>query len=103
MVKYVLSGFSHDMVESKHYTTEVKEISEDEFNSEKEDAFYVMVNPAFARLFHVPCIKKFITLKKGDIALVVGTKGGKLDYDARSLPDNLSLKFKRVEIVEAEA
>ncbi|WP_458456183.1 hypothetical protein [Methanobrevibacter sp.] len=102
MVKYLLSNFSLDMVDSKHYKPDVEVISEEEFNNLKEGAIPVMGNPAFARLFNVPCIKSYIKLQKGDVALVVGTDGGKLDYHATSLPDNLSLKYKKVEIVEAE-
>ncbi len=101
MVKYLLSNFSLDMVDEKDYTPLVKEISEEEFNNLKSDAIAVVKHPAFARLLHVPMCKQFIQLQKGDMALVVGTDGGKLDYNARFLPEGLSLKYRKVEIVEA--
>lgn len=102
MVKYLLSNFSWDMVDESEFVPKVMDISEDEFNVLKEDAVAVIRNPAFARLLHVPLCKQFIQMQKGDVALVIGTKGGKLDYNARSLPDGLSLRYRKVEILEAE-
>lgn len=101
MVKYLLSNFSFDMINESEYVPKVNEISEDEFNTLKEDAVAVIRHPAFAKLLHVPVVKKFIQMKKGDVALVVGTDGGKLPYNAQTLPDGLSLKYSKVEILEA--
>lgn len=102
MTKYLLSNFSLNMVDSEHYKPDIKTISEDEFNQEKVGAIPIMGNPAFARIFKVPCMKTYIQLQPGDIALVVGTSGGKLNPRAKSLPPGLSFNYKRVEIVEAE-
>ena len=98
MVKYLLSNFSTNMVAEPRYTACHTELSEDEFNELKVDAVAVIRNPAFARLLKVPICKKFLTLKAGDIALVVGTDGGKLPYNAKSLPEGLSLTYEKVEI-----
>jgi len=99
MAKYLLSNFSLDMVDEPGYSPKIHEISKEEFDSLKSDAIAVVKHPGFARLLKVPMCKKFIRLHKGDIALVVGTVGGKLDYNAHSLPDHLSLKYRKVEIV----
>ena len=98
MVKYLLSNWSSNMVTEPKYTAEHTELTEDEFNELRVDAVAVVGNPAFARLLQVPRCKKFITLKEGDIALVVGTDGGKLPYNATSLPEGLSLTYEKVEI-----
>lgn len=98
MVKYLLSNFSTNMVPEPRYIAEHTELTEDEFNELRVDAVAVVGNPAFARILKVPRCKKFITLKEGDVALVVGTDGGKLDYNATSLPAGLSLTFEKVEI-----
>lgn len=98
MVKYLLSNFSSSMVAEPKYTSEHTELSEDEFNEQRVGAVAVIRNPAFARLLQVPVCRKYIQLQEGDIALVVGTDGGKLRYDAKSLPPELSLTFEKVEI-----
>ncbi len=101
MVKYLLSNFSFDMIAEKEYIPKVTEISENEFNHLKNGAVAVIRNPAFARLLNVPLCKKFIQMKEGDIALIVGTDGGKLNYHANSLPEGISLKYTKVEILGA--
>ena len=98
MVKYLLSNFSTNMVAESEYIAEHTELTEEEFEEEKVDAVAVIRNPAFARLLQVPLCKRFIQLKKDDVALVVGTDGGKLRYDAKSLPPELSLTFEKIEI-----
>ena len=102
MAKYLLSNFSLNMVESDHYKPDIRCISEEEFLEEKQDAIPIMGNPAFARMFKVPCMKSFIQLKKGDVALVVSTDKGKLPFNATCLPEGWNFNYKRVEIVEAE-
>ncbi len=99
MVKtYLLSSFSSSMVAEPNYSAEHTELTEDEFNELKTEAVAVIRNPAFARLLRVPVCRKYIQLREGDIALVVGTDGGKLRYDAKSLPPELSLTFEKIEI-----
>ena len=98
MVKYLLSNFSTNMVAEPHYIAFHKELTEDEFNELKADAVAIVSNPAFAHLLKVPRCKKYFTLKAGDIALIVGTDGGKLPYNAKCLPDGVSLTFEKVEI-----
>lgn len=44
-------------------------------------------------------MQKYIQLREGDVALVVGTDGGKLPYNATGLPEGLSLTFEKVEII----
>ena len=96
MVKYLLSNFSTNMVDESEYIAKHKELTEDEFEEEKVGAVAVVRNPAFARLLRVPLCRRFIQLKEGDVALVVGTDGGKLPYNARSLPAGVSLTFEKV-------
>lgn len=103
MTKYVLSSFKPDMIDLKKYRTEGEEISEDEFKDELTDAIAVVSHPAFARILKLPQVRTHIRLHPGDVALVISTEGGKLDYNARELPPHLSLKYDRIEIVEAEA
>ncbi|WP_458406017.1 hypothetical protein [Methanobrevibacter sp.] len=98
MVKYLLSSFSSNMVAEPQYNAEHTELTEDEFNEQRVGAVAVIRNPAFARLLHVPVCKKFIQMREGDVALVVGTDGGKLKYNASCLPPELSLTFEKVEI-----
>ena len=98
MVKYLLSNFSPNMVAESDYTTTHQKLTESEFNELKAGAVAIIRNPAFARLLNVPMCRKFITLKKGDVALIVGTDGGKLDYNATSLPEGLSLTYEKIEV-----
>lgn len=101
MVNYLLSNFSTDMVAESDCSANISEITEEEFNDLKTGAVSIVRHPGFARLLHVPMCKKFIQLYKGDTALIVGTSGGKLDYNATCLPEGLSLKYRKVEIVAA--
>ena len=98
MVKYLLSNFSTNMVAESEYIAEHTELTEEEFEEEKVDAVAVIRNPAFARLLQVPLCKRFIQLKEDDVALVVGTDGGKLPYNAKALPDGVSLTFEKVTV-----
>ena len=98
MVKYLLSNFASSMVAEPCYDAKHTELTEDEFNELKSGAIAVIRNPAFARILQVPVCKKYIQLKEGDIALVVGTDGGKLPYSAKCMPEGLSLTFEKVEI-----
>ncbi|MBO6274814.1 MAG: hypothetical protein J6M91_04630 [Methanobrevibacter sp.] len=103
MVNYLLSNFSTDMIAESNCSANISEISEEEFNKDKQEAVAIIRHPAFARILHVPMCKKFIQLYKGDTAIIIGTDGGKLDYNARELPSDLSLKYRKVEIVEVQA
>lgn len=98
MVKYLLSNFSTNMVDESRYVAEHRELSEEEFEKLRIDAVAVIRNPAFARLLKVPACSKYITLREGDVALIIGTTGGKLPYNAKSLPEGVSLTFEKVEI-----
>ena len=89
------------MVAESRYTSEHTELTEEQFNEEKVNAVAVIRNPAFARILKVPVCSKYLTLKAGDVALVVGTDGGKLPYHAKGLPAGLSLTYEKVEIKEA--
>ena len=103
MVKYLLSHWSTQMVAEPCYTAKHTELSRDEFEELKVGAVAVIRNPAFARILKVPLCKKFITLKEDDVALVVGTRGGKLPYDAKSLPKGLELTFEKIQIKKVTA
>lgn len=96
MVKYLLSNFSSNMVAESNYVSDHTELSPKEFEEEKVGAVAVIRNPAFARLLQVPVCRRFIQIKKDDVALVVGTDGGKLPYNAKSLPEGVSLTFEKV-------
>lgn len=99
MVKYLLSNFSTNMVAEPKYTAKHTELTEEKFNELKSDAVAVIRHPGFARLLQVPTCKKYIQLREGDVALVLGTDGGKLPYNATFLPEGLSLTFEKVEII----
>ena len=100
MVKYLLSHWSSNMVPEPRYTAEHTELSRKEFEELRVDAVAIVGNPAFARLLKVPRCKKFITLRPGDVALIIGTDGGKLPYywNGPSLPEGLSFTYEKVEI-----
>lgn len=101
MTLYLLSNFSLDMVAEEQSIQKITKLTEEEFNKLRCGAEAVIRNPAFARLLNVPMCKKFIQMKTGDAALVVGTDGGKLNYHANSLPEGISLKYTKVEILGA--
>ena len=98
MATYLLSSISTNMVDDTDYFAKHTDLTPDEFEELKVGAVAVIRNPAFARILKVPLCKRFITLKEDDVALVVGTSGGKLPYDAKSLPPELSLTFEKIEI-----
>lgn len=103
MATYLLSSFSTNMVDESEYFAKHTELTPDKFEELKVEAVAVIRNPAFARILKVPLCKKFITLKEGDVALVVGTSGGKLPYNAKSLPKGLELTYEKVEITKVTA
>lgn len=100
MTKFLLNAWSWSMARPKSMLVSKHELSEDEFSIQKEDAISCIGHPGLARLLDVPYNAEHIKLNVGDIALIVTTVNGKLDYNALELPEDIDLRFDCVKILE---
>ena len=100
MVKYLLHGWGWGMPQPQSGVMVYHTLSEEEFNIQRVGAESHIGNQAVARLLHAPFNPNHIELNVGDTALVVYTEGGKLPYNATSLPDGITFAYKCVKILD---
>lgn len=100
MVKYLLHGWGWGMPQPQSGVMVYHTLSEEEFNIQRVGAESHIGNQAVARLLRAPFNPNHIELNVGDIALVVYTEGGKLPYNATSLPKGVTFAYKYVKILE---
>ncbi len=101
MSKYILSGWGWAMPQPTQGVIKYDDLTEDEFYEEIVGAISMIGNPILARILNIQYSPGHISLKPGDVAYVISVKGGKIPYGAKELPDNVSLKFTKTELVEA--
>ena len=102
MTAYVTNSWSWTMAPSKG-VVEYKDLTEDEFDREIVDAIPCIGNPILARLLELPYNPSYINLEPGDVALVINLSGGRIPVGAEEFPDDVRVKYTKVEIKEAAA
>ena len=60
-------------------------------------------NPILARILELPYNPSYINLDVGDVALVINLRGGRIPVGTTEFPDDVHVKYTRVEIKEAAA
>ena len=101
MTTFVLNGWGWNMPQPKKGTLTFEDLSEDEFNKETDGAISCSGNPILARLLELPYNPSYISLDVGDVALVINLKGGRIPIGTTEFPEDVSVKYTRVEIKEA--
>lgn len=100
MTCYTLSGWGWSMPQPESGVMVYHTLTEEEFNIQRIGAVSCIGNPSAARILKAPFNPQHIQLKVGDVALVVYTEGGKLPYNATSLPEGVTFGFKCIKILE---
>lgn len=100
-MKYLLHGWGWGMPEPESGVMVYHTLTPEEFQIQRLGAVSCIGNPAMARLLNAPFNPQYIDLKVGDTAIIVYTDGGKLPYNATSLPEGVNLMYKCVKILEA--
>lgn len=103
MAKYILNGWGWFMPQPKSGDIHYEDLSEEEFDKEVTDAISCIGNPIIARVLELPYNPSRINLNEGDVALVVNLKGGRLPVGSTEIPDDVLVKYTKVEIMEATA
>lgn len=99
-MKYLLSGWGWGMPQPESGIMVYHTLSEEEFKIQRIGAVSCIGNPAVARILNAPFNKSYITLKPGDTAIVIYADGGKIPYNATSLPKGVTFGYKYVKILE---
>lgn len=100
-MKYILNGWAWNMPHHKQGSLNYEDLSEEEFYEEIEGAVSSIGNPILAKILQVPYNPSYIDLDVGDVALVINLRGGRLPFGASEFPDDVEVKYTRVELVEA--
>lgn len=103
MTRYILNGWGWTMPQPKEGTLKYKDLSEEEFDQEIKGAISCIGNPILAQILQLPYKPGYINLDVGDVALVINLQGGRLHVGTTEFPEDVSVKYTRVEIVEATA
>ena len=93
-MKYVSNAFSLQMVTEGKII--IREITKEQFNNLKKDAYSIMGHEDMAKLHDVPFNRETITLKDGDVLLVAQITGGRLPEGATVVPDGVEIKYLEV-------
>ena len=101
MGKFILNGWGWGMPQPKKGSIEYEDLTKEQFQEEIKDATSCIGNPALARVLKLPYCPGYINLEEGDIAIVIRMNGGRLPAYARTVPEDIDLKFTKVEIKEA--
>lgn len=102
MTSYILNGWGWNMPHPKKGTIKYKDLTEKEFDREIEGAISCIGNPILAQILELPYNPSYINLDVGDVALVINLRGGRLPIGTTEFPENVTVKYTRVEIQEAE-
>ena len=103
MVKYVLNGWGWNMPQPKTGDIHYDDLTEEEFDQEIVGAISCIGNPILARLLELPYNPSYINLEPGDVALVINLSGGRIPIGADEFPNDVRVKYTKVEIKEAVA
>lgn len=94
---YVSNAFSLQMLNGD-CNLQVKEISQSDFDSIKDDAVSIVGHKDTANVLGVEFNRESIALNKGDVLYVAQLQGGRLPEGATTLPDGVKFKFLKVAI-----
>ena len=103
MTKYLLNGWGWSMPQPKKGTLSYEDLSEEEFDKEVIGAISCIGNPILAKVLELPFNPGYIDLKPGDIALVINLSGGRLHVGDKSFPEDVDVKYTKVQLQEAAA
>lgn len=101
MSKYVLNGWGWTMPHPKKGILSYEDLTEEEFDREVIGAISCIGNPILARLLELPYNPCYINLNEGDVALVINLTGGRIHVGDEEFPENVDVKYTKVEIKEA--
>lgn len=101
MSTFILNGWGWTMPQPKKGTLTFEDLSEEEFVEETEGAISCIGNPILARLLELPYNPSYINLDVGDVALVINLRGGRIPVGTKEFPDDVTVKYTKVEIKEA--
>lgn len=101
MARYLLNGWGWNMPHPKKGTVNYEDLTEEEFEKEIQGAISCIGNPILAQILRLPYNPSYINLDKGDVAIVISLKGGRLPVGTTEFPDDVSVKYTKVEIAEA--
>ncbi|MBQ2651928.1 MAG: hypothetical protein IJF83_00080 [Methanobrevibacter sp.] len=101
MTKYVLNSWAWNMAQPKKGTVDYEDLTEDEFDREVVGAISCIGNPILAQILELPYNPSYINLDVGDVALVISLKGGRIPVGTTEFPEDVTVKYTKVEIQEA--
>lgn len=103
MGKYVLHAWGWNMPHAKKGSVDYEDLTEEEFDKEVVGAISCIGNPILAGLLELPYNPTYIDLEVGDVALVISLSGGRLPVGTTEFPEDVNIKYTKVEIKEATA
>lgn len=99
-MKYIINGFSAQMLRNPNALVRFTEISEEDFNKLSFDAHSVVGHKDIANRVKVPYNRESIKLNPGDICLLVQIQGGRLPEGTTEIPKDVEIKFNCIKILE---
>ena len=99
-MKYIINGFSAQMLRNQNALVRFTEINESTFKKLSYDAQSIIGHKDLANLLKVEYNRESIKLNPEDVCLLVQIQGGRLPEGTTTMPDNVELKYHCIKILE---
>ena len=103
MTVYVLTSWAWGMTYPQKGTLKYEDLTEEEFDKEVVGAISCIGNPILAQILELPYNPSYINLDVGDVALVINLRGGRIPVGTTEFPEDVTVKYTKVELQEATA
>lgn len=99
-MKYIINGFSAQMLRNQNALVRFTEINESDFKKLSYDAYSIVGHKDLADRLGVKYNRESIKLNPEDVCLLVQIQGGRLPEGTTTMPDNVELKYNCIKILE---
>ena len=100
-MKFIANAFSLQMPIMSSGLAQWNEITKERFDYLCQDAISYVGHEDIAKMLSVECNRETLKLREKDVLLVAQVTGGRLPKGATKLPDDVTIKYYCVQIIEA--
>ena len=100
-MKFIANAFSLQMPIMPSGLAQWNEITKERFDYLCQDAISYVGHEDIAKMLGVECNRETLKLRENDVLLVAQVTGGRLPKGATKLPDDVTIKYYCVQIIEA--
>lgn len=100
MCNYITNGFSGNMLKNNSNLIRIENITEDDFNKQKNMAHSIVGHKQLAKHLKVKYNRENIHLEPGDTALLILNKAGRKHENEILLPEDCEYEYKLLTVIE---